>query len=597
MTNRSQKPRQRTAICHFSLAIGHLSLVSKKASQRSRLGNLVLIATIGLAGLCPLSASLDEPLFEEVAPSRSGIHWVHENARSEKRYLPETLGPGCAFLDYDNDGWMDIYLVNYGPSDFYKPPESLRSALYRNNRDGTFADVTLKAGVAGNVFGMGVAVGDYDNDGNPDMLVTAYDHRPVLYHNNGDGTFTDASEKSGIVTDSWTTSATWFDYDNDGDLDLFLCSFVEYGLKLHVFCGDNKIGRAYYCIPRVFNPTPSYLFRNNGDGTFANVSEASGISKALGKALGVVATDINNDGWMDLFVANDTVQNFLFVNRGQGKFEETGLMAEVAYSEDGRPRSGMGVDSADFDGDGWLDLFVANVDQEKFSIYRNNRDETFRDLAMATGIGHATLLLSGWGLRFLDFDNNGEMDLFLANGHPDDMVELNMTKVTYKEPLLLFRQENGKFHNVSAQAGPAFSRQFPARGAALGDYDNDGRPDILVANNGGPPLLLRNKAGQGQHWLGIRLVGTASNRDAIGARITWSAGGVKRTRLKTSGGSYLSSHDPRQILGLGTAKLDWLEVKWPGPKGKVERFTEVPVDCYVTITEAKGLQKTIAQTK
>ena len=568
------------------------AVVSTKALQRLRPVNLALIAMIGLAGLYRLSANSDAPLFEEVPSSPSGIDWVHENARSEKRYLPETLGPGCAFLDFDNDGWMDIYLVSYGPSDFYRPPKPLRSALYRNNRDGTFTDVTLKAGVAGNVFGMGVAVGDYDNDGNADMLVTAYDHSPVLYHNNGDGTFTDASEKSGIVTNSWTTSAVWFDYDNDGDLDLFLCSFVEYGLKRHVFCGDNKLGRAYYCIPRVFNPTPSYLFRNNGDGTFTNTSEATGISKALGKALGVVATDVNNDGWMDLFVANDTVQNFLFINRGQGKFEETGLMAEVAYSEDGRPRSGMGVDSTDFDGDGWLDLFVANVDQEKFSIYQNNRDGTFRDVAMATGIGQATLLLSGWGMRFLDFDNDGEMDLFLANGHPDDMVEINMTKVTYKEPLLLLRQHNRKFHNVSAQAGPAFSRNFSARGAALGDYDNDGRPDILVANNGGPPLLLRNNAGQGQHWLGVRLVGTATNRDAIGARINWSAGGVTRSRLKTSGGSYLSSHDPREILGLGAAKLDSLEVKWPGPNGKVERFTEVPVDCYVTITEARGLHRT-----
>ncbi|MCI0422841.1 MAG: CRTAC1 family protein, partial [Acidobacteria bacterium] len=420
---------------------------------------------------------------------------------------------------------------------------------------------------------------------------TAYDHSPLLYRNNGDGTFADQSSKAGVVTNSWTTSAAWFDYDNDGKLDLFLCSFVEYGLKRHIFCGDNKLGRAYYCIPRVFNPTPSYLFHNNGDGTFTDVTKSSGISKSLGKSLGVVATDINNDGMMDLFVANDTVQNFLFVNRGEGKFEEVGLMAEVAYSEDGRPRSGMGVDSADFNGDGWPDLFVANVDQEKFSIYQNNKDETFRDLAMTTGVGQATLLLSGWGLKFFDFDNNGVLDLFLANGHPDDMVDVNMTKVTYKEPLLLFRQEGQKFLNVSAEAGAAFSRQYPARGMTLGDYDNDGRSDVLVANNGEPPLLLRNNTGKQQHWIGVKLVGTQSNRDAIGARLSWSGGGVQRSRLKTAGGSYLSSHDSREILGLGAAaKLDWLEVKWPGPKGKTERLADLPIDKYITITEGKGFQ-------
>jgi hypothetical protein len=560
-----------------------------KKFRRSSLKNLLVSATAGLLWLAQPGANSQKPLFEEIPSSQSGITWAHDNARSEKRYLPETLGPGAAFLDFDNDGWLDLYLVNYGPCDFFKPSKPLHSALYRNNRDGTFTDVTEKAGVAADIFGMGAVVGDYDNDGWSDLLITAYDHNPILYRNNGDGTFSDASTKAGIITHSWTTSGVWFDYDNDGRLDLFLCSFVDYGLSRHIFCGDNKLGRAYYCIPRVFNPTPSYLFHNNADGTFTDVSKASGISKALGKALGVVATDINNDGLMDLFVANDTVQNFLFVNRGGGKFEEIGLMAEVAYSEDGRPRSGMGVDSADFNGDGWADLFVANVDQEKFSIYQNNRDETFRDQAMVTGIGQATLLLSGWGLKFFDFDNDGQTDLFLANGHPDDMVEVNMTKVTYKEPLLLFRQENKKFRNISAEAGPAFSRHVPARGLALGDYDNDGGLDVLVANNGEAPLLLRNNSAGANHWVGLRLVGSGCNRDALGARLTWSVAGVKFTRLKTGGGSYLSSHDPRDILGLGAAtKLDWLEIKWPDPSGKVERFAEIPIDHYAVITEGKG---------
>jgi hypothetical protein len=529
------------------------------------------------------------PLFEEVPAAASGIRWVHENAMSVERYLPETLGPGCAFLDYDNDGWMDVYLVNSGPCDFYKPKAPLRNALYRNNRDGTFTDVTEKAGVLGGTFGMGVAVGDYDNDGYPDLFVTAYG-RCILYHNNGDGTFTDVTEKAGLAAPGWTTSAVWFDYDDDGKLDLFVCSFVEFGLGKAVFCGDNKLGRRYYCIPRVFKPTASLLFHNNGDGTFTEVSKGTAIATALGKGLGVVATDINNDGLMDLFVANDTVQNFLFVNRGAGKWEEIGLASEVGFSANGQPRSGMGVDAADLDNDGWQDLFVANVDNEMFSLYRNNHDESFADTAHAHGIGQATRLLSGWGLKFFDFDNDGNVDLFLANGHPDDMVDNYGGQVRYKEPLLLFQGDGTKLRNISKEAGPVFGKAFPARGLAIGDYDNDGRLDVLVGNNGEAPVLLHNNAGAGNHWVGLRLQGTKCNRDAVGAIVAWSVAGVKRSRLKTAGGSYLSSHDPREVLGLGAAsKVDWVEIKWPAPSGAVERLTEVPVDRYSLVVEGRGL--------
>jgi enediyne biosynthesis protein E4 len=531
------------------------------------------------------------PAFMEVSAKQSGLTWIHENAMSPERYLPETCGSGCAFLDFDGDGWMDIYLVNSGPADFFAPPRPIRNALYRNNRDGTFTDVTLEAGVPGGTFGMGVAVGDYDNDGRPDIFVTAYG-RCTLYHNNGNGTFTDVTEKAGVAAPGWTTSAVWFDYDNDGRLDLFVCSFVEFSLKGNVVCGDNKLGRRYYCVPRVFKPTPSVLFRNNGNGTFSEVATGTDIHRALGKAFGVVATDINGDGLMDLFVANDTVQNFLFANRGKNNWEEIGLAAEVGFNANGRPRSGMGVDAADFDQDGLEDLFVANIDQEMFSLYKNRGDESFTDVALAHGVAQATRLLSGWGLKFFDFDNDGLVDLLLANGHPDDMVESITTQVKYKEPLLLFRNDGSRLIDVSASAGPAFQQSFAARGMAIGDYDNDGRPDVLVMNNGGAPVLLRNTSGEGHHWLGISLQGTTCNRDAIGARITWSAAGVRRSRLKTGGGSYLSSHDPREILGLGTAgKLDWLEITWPQPSGRVERFTNVAVDRYLRITEGAGISR------
>lgn len=528
------------------------------------------------------------PLFEIVPPSKSGIRWVHHNALSPERYLPETLPPGCAFFDYDNDGWMDIFLVNTGPSDFYTPKQPLRNALYKNNRDGTFTDVSEAAGVAETKsFGMGVAVGDYNGDGFADLLVTAYG-RPVLYRNNGDGTFTDVTEKAGLLGPAWTTSAVWFDYDNDGKLDLFLCNFVRYGPEDRFACGDNKLGKKYYCIPRVFQPSPSYLYRNNGDGTFTLVSKATDIGKSLGKALGVVATDVNNDGLMDLFVANDTVQNFLFMNRGAGKWEEMALAAEVGFSQNGQARSGMGVDAADINGDGFDDLFVANVDQEMFSLYENTRNESFVDAAHKHTVAQATRLLSGWGLKFFDYDNDGWMDLILANGHPDDMIEQYSQQVKYKEPLVLFHNEGGRLRNVSAIAGPAFANAYPARGLAVGDFENNGRLGVLVANCGEAPVLLRNLAAEGNNWVGLSLKGTTSNPDAIGARISWMAGGVKRSRLRSAGGSYLSSSDPRVILGIGKAEAcDWIEIRWPPPSKQVTRLEKPELGRYIPVIEGR----------
>jgi hypothetical protein len=521
----------------------------------------------------------------------SGIRWAHTAGKSPERFLPETTGPGCAFLDYDNDGWMDIYLVNSGKCDFYSPEPPLRNALYRTNRDGTFTDVTEKARVAGGGYGQGVAVGDYDGDGFPDIYVTQYG-RSVLYHNNGDGTFTDVTEKAGVAAPGWSSSAVWFDYDNDGRLDLFVCQFVEFSKSLNKSCGPGEEGKHGYCIPRLYEPMPSRLFHNNGDGTFTDVSQTSGIGKYMGKAWGVVATDLNNDGLMDLFVANDTVPNSLFMNRGRGRFEETGTQAGVAFSADGRARSEMGVDSADFDQDGWLDLFVANIDREIYSIYRNNHDETFDDQAPETGVGMATRLMSGWGLKFFDYDNDGNLDLFLANGNPDDLIEGLHPGVTYREPPILMHNTGRGFQNVSAQSGPIFSTPISARGMAIGDFDNDGAVDVLIQVNGGAPVLLRNKAGTQNHWLGVNLIGKKSNPDAIGARITYQSGDLKRSHMKVGGGSYLSAHDPRMVLGLGGhKKIDWLEVKWPLPSGLVERFTDLPIDRYITIMEGQGKWK------
>lgn len=555
---------------------------------------LLLLSPLSQAQKAEPTATPARITYEEVPSKISGITWVHDNGRSEERHLPETCGGGGLFFDYDNDGWMDIYFVNGGPSDFYTPKKPTKNALYRNNHDGTFTDVTDKAGVAAGQmghFGMGAAAADFDGDGWQDLYVTNYG-KNILYHNNGNGTFTDITEKAGVAAPGWSTCATWFDYDNDGKLDLFVSSFVYYNKSTNVFCGDNRQGRRYYCIPRVFKPMPGKLFKNNGNGTLTDVSKQSKIADSPGKEFGAVATDINNDGWMDLFVANDTLANFLFLNKKDGTFEEIGLPAGVAYSDAGSPRSGMGVDAVDFDGDGWQDLFVANIDQELFSLYKNQKDNTFTDEA-AGDISQATRLLSGWGLKFMDYDNDGDPDLFLANGHPDDMVEMQVSKVKYAEPLLLFENINGKYKNVSAQSGEIFAKDFPARGMSVGDVDNDGDLDILIINNGAAPLLLKNNGGSKNNWVGLNLVATKSNPGAIGAIITWTASGVKRQRLKTSGGSYLASHDPREILGLGQAtKVDSIEIKWPS--GKIDKLTNVPINSYLKVIEGEGIVKNVA---
>jgi hypothetical protein len=552
-----------------------------------------LAAGVSFAGFPPLARSLPSALypFEVVPADRSGIRWTHTSGKSVEHYLPETTGAGCAFLDYDSDGWMDIYFVNSGKCDFLNPDPPLRNALYRNNRDGTFTDVTEKAGVAAGGYGQGVAVGDYDGDGFPDLYVTQYG-RSILYHNNGDGTFTDVTDKAGVAATGWSSSAVWFDYDNDGKLDLFVCQFVEFSKDKNKDCRTGEDAKRGYCIPHVYKPTASCLFHNNGDGTFTDVSKSSGIAAHLGKAWGVVATDINNDGRMDLFVANDTVANFLFENRGGGKFDEIGEPAGIAYSADGRPRSGMGVDSADYDQDGWMDLFVANVDREMYSLYRNNRDESFDDRADATGIANATRLMSGWGLKFFDFDNDGNLDLFLANGNPDDLIEQIHPQVKYEEPPLLFRGTGTNFENISEESGPIFTKPVSARGMAIGDFNNDGAIDVLLSVNNGAPVLLQNNVGAQNHWLGLKLIGRKSNIDAVGARVTYQAQDLKRTRMKVGGGSYLSDHDPRLVLGIGKRpKINWLEIKWPLPSGATERFTDLPIDRYITIVEGEGKWK------
>lgn len=522
--------------------------------------------------------------FEEWPGQRTGVSWRHSNAKSAERHLPETVGAGVAIFDYDGDGWMDLYFVNSGPADFFTPAKPLQNALYRNNRNGTFTDVTKVAGVAGGGFGMGAAAADYDGDGDVDLLVTQYGE-DVLYRNNGNGTFADVTKEAGLKGNGWHSSAVWFDYDRDGKLDLFIATYVEYRKDLVKHCWDAKLAVSAYCVPKMFNSTSSRLYHNVGGGRFADVTLETGITAYQGKAFGAVATDVNNDGWPDLFVASDMAPNALFLNRNGQKFEDIGLNSGVAYSQDGEPRSGMGADAADFDGDGWQDLFVANIDQQYFALYRNLRDLSFHE--ESGEVRRDTRLLSGWGLKFFDADNDGDPDLILANGHPDDMIAKRMPGVSYAEPLLVFENRKGVFANVSAQSGILFRKSWNARGLAVGDLDNDGDLDVVVCINGGPPLLLHNEGGNRGNWIGLRLHSTTSNPLAEGALIEWKADGVVRRRQRTSGGSFLASHDPREILGLARSTRASVKIIWPS--GRTTLLEAVQSGQYLDVNERDSL--------
>jgi hypothetical protein len=555
---------------------------------------LIAVAAALLAE--PQIAAGPQTIFREVPPRSSGITFFHHNGFSSQRYLPETTGAGVAIFDYNNDGWPDILFVDSGSSPFYTPETPLHPVLYRNDGDGTYTDVSIQAGLTADLFGQGVAIADYDGDGYEDIFITGFG-KCVLYHNNGNGTFTDVTAASGIASPQWGSSAVWFDFDNDGKLDLFVGEFADYSNLRTCTAAESYGGgsanaesrqKYFYCNPKILKPRASRLYRNLGNGKFADVSDSSGISSQAGKLWGVVATDINNDGYLDLFVSNDTVPNFLWLNRAGKKFEEIGIEAGVAYSGEGAARSGMGVDAGDFDQDGRQDLIVGNIDSQTASLYHNIGQEMFDDSNLRTGVSQATRMLSTWGLSFFDYDNDGWPDLIVSNGHPDDSVESRNPGITYRQPLRLMHNVGGKkMESVADGPGEVFAKKYSARGLAVGDLNNDGYPDVVFTENGGPAHILMNTGASGNHWLGLKLRGKVANPEAIGAMIRWSVGGRVFSRFKQSGGSFLSSQDPREILGAGKSQIDWVEIKWPLPSHRVDRMVRPAMDRYMSLTEGE----------
>lgn len=528
----------------------------------------------------------DLPFLIDVA-DQAGIIYRHVRGGSGKKYMPETFSSGGAFFDYDNDGWLDIYFVNGAALPGFDAPSPPTNVLYRNNRDGTFTDATALAGVGDPSYGMGCAVGDYDNDGLLDLYVTNFG-ADILYRNNGDGTFSDWTSQAGLGCELWGSSAGFGDIDNDGDLDLYVANYVNFGFDIHKTCADSN-GKEGYCHPSVYDGLPDVLYLNEGDGTFADVTESAGLSSANGRGLGVVFGDYDNDGDADVYVANDTVRNNLWNNQGDGTFEDVGLMTGVAFSEAGVAEGGMGTDFGDFDDDGALDIVVANYDMETNTIYRNTGHDFFSDVTDIVGIGARSLPYVGFGTGFFDYDNDRDLDIFVANGHIMEEPSTDEDDSGHEQPDMLFRNTaGGKFENVSLASGDHFSTRHSSRGAAFGDYDNDGDVDILVANSNTTANLLRNEGGNRNHKLMVGVVGTESNRDGIGARLVLTSGKGTHMREVHGAYSYCAANDLRVHFGLGSSEtVEHLEVRWPS--GRVEILEDLTADRWIVIKEGSGI--------
>jgi hypothetical protein len=502
------------------------------------------------------------------------------------------MGGGVAIFDFDNDGRMDLFFTNGAAlkdrmsqddrTDKTQP--TYWNRLYQQKPDGTFTDVTERAGLKGDCYSMGVAAADYDNDGFVDLFVTGY-KADRLYHNNGDGTFRDVTNKLADTAGGWSTSAGWFDYDRDGRLDLFVARYMDWDFESgSLFCGGPTSGLRAYCHPDNFKGATNILYHQRADGSFEDVSRISGMADEAGKGLGVAFADFDNDGWTDVFVANDSMRQSLYRNKGDGTFEDIALIGGAAYDENGKTFAGMGIDCADYDNDGYVDVLITTLSNEKYALYRNNGDLSFTYATNTTGVGQITLLNSGWGTRFIDVDNDGWRDLFVAQSHVLDTIDKTATYLKYKQSPLLMRNTGKEFVNISATAGTPFNTPLAARGAAVGDLNNDGQLDVVVAVLDAAPVIIRNN-GTANHWLGLTLSGSKSNRGGIGARVTvTSATGQKQIFDASTAGSYLSSSDPRIVVGLGSAKaVKSVEVRWPS--GRVQTIANPSIDRYMRINE------------
>jgi hypothetical protein len=551
-----------------------------------------------LAALIPLlmQLSIQVSSAQVAAPGKftditSAVHvdFRHRASHTARKYLLETMGSGVALFDFDNDGRLDIFLVNGAPLGDPTPRGAIPrktgpeywNRLYHQRADGTFEDVTQKAGLQGAGYGMGVAVGDYDNDGYEDLYVTAYGGNK-LYHNNGDGTFTDVTARAGVGGSGFSTSAAWVDLDNDGRLDLVVLRYVQWDFD-DVWCGEHKPGYRAYCHPDTFKPIAPLVFHNDGEGRFSEVSAKIGLAKPA-KGLGIAIADYDRDGHIDLAIANDSWPEFLYRNKGNGTFEENALLAGVAFDADGRSFAGMGIDFADYNNDGLADLVIDDLAPQRYALYQNNGDGTFIDAAQASGIGRMSAMHSGWGIRFLDYDNDGWKDLLIAQGHDMDTIELTSPNLRYREPMLLARNSGKGFVDVSGSSGDVFHQAWVARGLATGDIDNDGRIDAVVTTNDGAAYVLHNETATENHWLTLKLVGHKSNRDGIGAVVKLSTDNASQFETVTTASSYLSSSDRRVHFGLGSSKVARaIEIRWPS--GITQKLENVSGDRSIQVDE------------